>query len=34
MPAGAKDVGTKLTPGNTKPIRTAPSGGGTKNPLR
>ena len=34
MPAGAKDVGAKVTPGNVKSIRTAPSGGGKKNPLR
>lgn len=30
MPAGAKDVGTKVTPGNAKPIKTAPVAGGNK----
>lgn len=34
MPAGAKDVGTKVTPGNTKPIKTNPVAGGNKNKLR
>lgn len=33
MPATAKDVGTKLTPGHTKGIKTAPVGNGKSNPL-
>lgn len=33
MPASAKDVGTKLTPGNTKPVRQNPVAGGNSNAL-
>jgi hypothetical protein len=33
MPAGAKDVGTKLTPGHTKGIVTKPVGGKNTNKL-